>query len=205
MFYSHKYRARLPGPHLSPGLYTGLESQIFWGDNFKDPAFTIYTKDCVGLWIRIRIHFPSWIRIQEKKIRGKNQKKCLEIVNNCIFIRIKKKKISIKNGSRSPTFSVEVFFYKFKVTRSFVKWDLDPDLHLDPDPHWEKQLDPDPQKKNVDPQHWDCVHKRQKKILLYREIHFPPQIIKIVNFKDSKIGMQRVIRSNKKKIIWNEI
>ena len=135
MFYSHKYRARLPGPHLSPGLYTGLESQIFWGDNFKDPAFTIYTKDCVGLWIRIRIQFPSWIRIQEEKIRGKNQKKCLEIVNNCIFIRIKKKKISIKNGSRSPTFSVEVFFYKFKVTRSFVKWDLDPDLHLDPDPH----------------------------------------------------------------------
>ena len=32
------------------------------------------------LWIRIRIHFPFWIRIQEITIWGKEQDKCKEIV-----------------------------------------------------------------------------------------------------------------------------
>ena len=56
-------------PSFSWTIYRTRITDI-WGDNFKDPAFTIYTKDCVGLWIRIRIQFPSWIRIQEEKNQG---------------------------------------------------------------------------------------------------------------------------------------
>ena len=44
------------------------------------------------------------------------------------------------------------FLQSLKSQRSFVKLDSDP--HLDPDPHWEKQLDPDLQKINADPQPW---------------------------------------------------
>ena len=40
------------------------------------------------LWIRIRIHFLSWIRtwIQKRKIWGKKKEKCKEIVSICNFI-----------------------------------------------------------------------------------------------------------------------
>ena len=34
---------------------------------------------------------------------------------------------------------------------NFVRLAQDPDPHLDPDPRWEEQLDPDPQKINADP------------------------------------------------------
>ena len=40
------------------------------------------------------------------------------------------------------------FLQSLKSHHSFVKLDPDPNLH------WEKQLDPDPQKINVDPQPW---------------------------------------------------
>ena len=43
-----------------------------------------------------------------------------------------------------------VFFSNRKLfTRTFF---IKKNLKLDPDPHWEKQLDPDPQKINLDPQ-----------------------------------------------------
>ena len=37
---------------------------------------------------------------------------------------------------------------------NLVKLDLDLDLDTDPDPHSEKLLDPDPNKRNADPQPW---------------------------------------------------
>ena len=63
-----------------------------------DPLYILHTRvrrcfptvqptrlSCLGLWIRIRIHFPSWIRIQEGKIEEKKQQ---EKCNNCYFIII---------------------------------------------------------------------------------------------------------------------
>ena len=47
-----------------------------------------------GLWIRIRIHFPSWIRIRQGKFFKSTQKKCKEIAgNNCNFIQIFKENL----------------------------------------------------------------------------------------------------------------
>ena len=48
----------------------------------------------------------------------------------------------------------EVMFYKVFKT-GFESWSvLRKQLPVYPDPHWEKQLDPDPQKMNADPQPW---------------------------------------------------
>ena len=40
---------------------------------------------------------------------------------------------------------------------NYVRLAEDPDPHMDPDPHWEKQLDPDAQKLNADPQPWQFL------------------------------------------------
>ena len=53
----------------------------------------------------------------------------------------------------------------FTFEQSFVSFQLQKTLHkvifynalkkqLDPDPHWEQELNPDPQKLNADPQPW---------------------------------------------------
>ena len=46
------------------------------------------------MWIWIRTNLSSWIRIQEGKIEYKQKKKSMEIVNNCYFNKIKKKKLN---------------------------------------------------------------------------------------------------------------
>ncbi len=36
--------------------------------------------------------------------------------------------------------------------------DMHPEQDINPDPHWDFLFDPDPQKMNVDPQHWFKVN-----------------------------------------------
>ena len=45
-----------------------------------------------GLWIRIRIHFPTW----KRRIENLQQKKCMEINNNCNLIN----RYGIKNKNK---------------------------------------------------------------------------------------------------------
>ena len=61
----------------------------------------------LGLWIRIRIHFPTWIRIQEgKNEEKKQQEKC----NNCYFIIIYEVNLDQLHG-----------FFNFEQSSAFKK------------------------------------------------------------------------------------
>ena len=75
---------------------------------------------------RTGIHIPSWIRIQKGKIENKlnYNRKMQQIVINSF------------NGCKFVNIC----------NINLVK--------LNPDPHGEKQLDPDPQKMTADPQPW---------------------------------------------------
>ena len=79
-----------------------------------------------GLWIRIRLPFPFWIRIQKGKFEEEkntyNARKLVILLHQAL-----------------------------QITKCNFLTKL---LKLDPDPHLKKQLDPDPQKKHVDPQPW---------------------------------------------------
>ena len=74
---------------LSCPIITSTIINAVW----KMSLFNLYfTVPQAGLWIRIRIHFPSWIRFQyadpdpgEKNFR-KRLKKCQEIGRNFNFI-----------------------------------------------------------------------------------------------------------------------
>ena len=100
----------------------------------------------------IRIHFPSWIRIQKGKFVTKNRKNAMEIANNCRFIKLFKSEFAKIHCFL--LLSNFLCFLQLKNTlhdffpSNLVKLDLD----LDPDPHSEKMLDPDPQKMNANPQ-----------------------------------------------------
>ena len=101
-----------------------------------------------SLWIRI--HFPSWIRIQEGKF-------VYEIANNCKFIKCFKSKFA--QAPLFLTFEQSFMFlplkkplHDFFFLQICLRWTWT--LDLDPDPHSEKMLDPDPHKMNADPQPW---------------------------------------------------
>ena len=72
-------KVRLPALHIAAKK-----------DDTKVRPVTKNNQFHVGLWIRIRVHFPSWIRIQEGKMEHKQQKICKEIGNNCGCINILK-------------------------------------------------------------------------------------------------------------------
>ena len=108
-----------------------------------------------GLWIRIRIQFLSWTRIQ---IQEGNFFKCKKIGKNCKFIQIFK--VNLYNIHCFVHFSNLLYILQLKKTlHEVIFTNL---FELDPDPHFlsswfqihiqKKLLDPDPQKMNAAPQ-----------------------------------------------------
>ena len=111
------------------------------------------------------------IRIQEGKFWGKNRKNARKLVVIVILFYLNE-----EHMDQIHSFNFKAIFFVFFNS-------LRGDFHkfcsagsgsafkklLDPDPHWEEQLDPDPQKMNADPQPWLWVGGRgQGKTIKYK-------------------------------------
>ena len=102
-----------------------------------------------------------WIPIKSRVVNfwGKNWKNASKLVIiDCTFI-FKNELHTVPSYGPVPWFltSEQSFWsfstlYKLIFFTNFVRLAQDPDPHLNPGPLWEKQLDPDPQKMNADPQ-----------------------------------------------------